>query len=277
MRLYGRPRPMIKNYFAAFTLIIILLLPSCVTPRKTRYLQEPDKYVPAYPEYHTPVDYEVMKSDELNIRVITLDPESRKIFNSSSESSSSSLASAYKGLYTYTVYEDGTIDFPYIGAIPVAGKTTRQIKKDIEEKLREYVKDCSVEVRLVNAYFNLLTEGSASRHALTKEKMTLFEALAVGGDLSKYADRQHVKVLRQLPSGETEIKEFDIRSQDILGSEYYYIQPNDIIYVKAFNGQFFRVDSFLTAIGITSTTISFGLLIWSIVNLCTGLANGTAQ
>ena len=123
---------MIKNYFAAFTLIIILLLPSCVTPRKTRYLQEPDKYVPAYPEYHTPADYQVMKSDELNIRVITLDPESSKIFNASSSSSSSDLSSAYKGLDTYTVYEDGTIDFPYLGAMSVAGKTTRQIKKEIE-------------------------------------------------------------------------------------------------------------------------------------------------
>jgi polysaccharide export outer membrane protein len=107
--------------------------------------------------------------------------------------------------------------------------------------------------------------------------MTIFEALAVGGDLSTYSDRKHVKVLRQMPSGETEIKEFDIRSQDILGSEYYFIQPNDIIYVKAFKGQFFRVNSFLTAIGITSTTISFGVLIWSIVNLCKGLAGGNAQ
>jgi polysaccharide export outer membrane protein len=268
---------MIKNYFAAFTLIVILLLPSYVTPRKTRYLQEPDKYVPAYPEYHTPADYQVMKSDELNIRVITLDPESSKIFNASTSESSSTLSSAYKGLDTYTVYDDGTIDFPYLGTIPVAGKTTRQIKKEIESQLRDYVKDCSVEVRLVNSFFNLLTENSASRHALTKEKMTIFEALAVGGDLSKYADRQHVKVLRQLPSGQTEIKEFDIRSKDILGSEYYYIQPNDIIYVKAFKGQFFRVDSFLTAIGITSTTISFGVLIWSIVNLCKGAAAGNAQ
>ncbi|MED9995557.1 MAG: polysaccharide biosynthesis/export family protein [Paludibacteraceae bacterium] len=265
---------MLKNYFAVFTLIAIILMPSCVTPRKTRYLQEPDKYVPAYPEYHTPADYQIMKSDELNIRVITLDPESSKIFNASTSTNGTMSSSSYKGLDTYTVYEDGTIDFPYLGAIQVAGKTTRQIKKDIEAALRDYVKDCSVEVRLVNSYFNLLTENQASRHALTKEKMTIFEALAVGGDLSTYADRQHVKVLRQMPSGETEIKEFDIRSQDILGSEYYYIQPNDIIYVKAFKGQFFRVDSFLTAIGITSTTISFGVLIWSIVNLCKGLAGG---
>lgn len=245
-----------------------MLVASCVTPRKTHYLQEPDKYVPNYPEYHTPADYNIQVGDELNIRVITLDPESQKIFNTTTGSSSTSLSSSYKGLYTYTVYNDGTIDFPYIGAIHVAGLTTRQIKHKIEDELKDYVKDCSVEVRLVNNYFNLLTEKSASRHQLTKEKMNIFEALAVGGDLGPYSDRKHIKILRQLPAGGSEIKEFDIRSKEILESEYYYIQPNDIIYVKAFQGQFFRVNSFLTAIGITSSTISFGLLVYQIVRLC---------
>ena len=92
-------------------------MPSCVTPRKTRYLQEPDKYVPAYPEYHTPADYQIMKSDELDIRVITLDPESSKIFNASTSTNGTISSSSYKGLDTYTVYEDGTIDFPYLGVL----------------------------------------------------------------------------------------------------------------------------------------------------------------
>lgn len=249
-------------------LFMTLLVASCVTPRKTHYLQEPDKYVPSYPEYHTPADYNIQKSDELNIRVITLDPESQKIFNSSNTTTSTSLSSSYRGLYTYTVYDDGTIDFPYIGAIEVAGLTTRQIKHKIEDALKDYVKDSSVEVRLVNNYFNLITEKSASRHQLTKEKMTIFEALAVGGDLGKYSDRKRVKIIRQMPTGDTEIKEFDVRSKEILESEYYYIQPNDLIYVRAFDGQFFRVDSFLTAIGITSSTISFGLLVYQIVRMC---------
>jgi protein involved in polysaccharide export with SLBB domain len=85
-------------------------------------LQEPDKYVPSYTEYHTPADYNIQKSDELNIRVITLDPESQKIFNTSSSSSNSSLSSSYRGLYTYTVYDDGTIDFKTIGFYEYVGK-----------------------------------------------------------------------------------------------------------------------------------------------------------
>lgn len=254
-----------KVYTLCFILLSILCF-SCVTPRKTHYLQNPDKGIASYPEVYTPADYLIQNSDELNIRVITLDPESKKIFNSSNSSSSNTGSS--KGLYTYTVYEDGTIDFPYVGTVPVSGKTTRQIKIALEDTLRSYIKDCSVEVRLVNSYFNLLTESKAARYKIVKEKMTIFEALAVGGDLGQFSDRKRVKILRQQQNGETSMKEFDLRSKDIIGSEFYYIQPNDIIYVKAFNGQFFRINSFLTALGVTTTTISFGLLIWSIVRLC---------
>jgi len=254
-----------------WVLAALVLLNSCVTPRRTHYLQEPDKNIANYPEVYTPADYNIQKSDELYIRVITLDPESKKIFNSGGNSDNGGVnytSTEVKGLYTYTVYDDGTIDFPYLGAIPVEGKNTRQIKREIEEQLRSYVRDCSVEVELVNSYYNLITESKASRYPLSKEKMTIFEALAQAQDLGQFSDRKHVQLLRQMPDGTTQIKKFDLRSKSIINSEFYYIQPNDIIYVKAFDGQFFRVNSFLTAIGITSTTISFGLLIYNIVKMC---------
>ena len=244
--------------------VVSLLCFSCVTPKKTHYLQDPDKGIAAYPQVYTPADYKVQVSDELDIDVYTLDEASQKIFNTSNITS----ANNYKGLYTYTVYDDGTIDFPYVGTVPVAGKTTREIKQDIQQRLREYVHDCSVEVKLANSYFNIITESKASRIQITKEKLTIFEALALARDLGMYSDRKHVQIIRQDLDGNTTINKFDLRSKDILGSEYYYIQPNDIIYVKAFQGQFFRMRNFLTAIGITSTTISFGLLIWQIVRLC---------
>lgn len=253
-------------------LLLVVCSTSCVTPRRTHYLQEPDNNIAAYPEVYTPADYQIQVSDELNIRVITLDSESRKIFNTSNNNNNQTQGGT-RGLTTYTVYDDGTIDFPYIGAIEVVGKTTREIKYSLEERLVDYVKDCSVEVRLANSFFNVLTESGASRYQITKEKMTIFEALAVAGDLGNYSDRKRVKILRQGMDGETVVKEFDLRSKDVLGSEFYYIQPNDIIYVKAFNGQFFRSGSFLTALGLTTTTISFGLLIWQIVRLCLPTSN----
>lgn len=256
--------------------ILCVALTSCVTPRKTHYLQEPSKSIADYPEVYTPADYQIQKSDELDIKVTTLDPESKKIFNGNSSTSGSGstnfVTTNQKDLYTYTVYDDGTIDFPYIGAIEVAGLTTREAKQKIEEKLTEYVKDCSVDVRLVNCYFNVICHDRAGRYLITKEKMTIFEALAVAGDLSEYSDRKNVQLIRQNLDGTTTIKKFDLRSKSIIGSEYYYIQPNDILYVKAFGGQYFRINRFLTALGVTTTTISFGVLIWQIVKLCMNAA-----
>lgn len=257
-------------------ILFCVAMTSCVTPRKTHYLQEPSKSIADYPEVYTPADYQIQKSDELDIKVTTLDPESKKIFNSrggSGSSTSSNITTTnQKDLYTYTVYDDGTIDFPYIGAIEVAGLTTREAKQRIEEKLVEYVKDCSVDVRLVNCYFNVICHNKAGRYQITKEKMTIFEALAVASDLNEYSDRKHVQLLRQNLDGTTTIKQFDLRSKSIIGSEYYYIQPNDILYVKAFGGQYFRINKFLTALGVTTTTISFGLLIWQVVKICMNAA-----
>ena len=113
-------------------IIFCVALTSCVTPRKTHYLQEPSKSIADYPEVYTPADYQIQKSDELDIKVTTLDPESKKIFNGSSSSSGSGstnvVTTNQKDLYTYTVYDVGTIDFPYIGAIEVAGLTTREAR-----------------------------------------------------------------------------------------------------------------------------------------------------
>lgn len=250
--------------FAGIVALLCVLCFSCVTPKRTHYLQEPDKGIASYPQVYTPADYQVQVSDELDIDVYTLDEASQKIFSTDNLSS----MDEYKGLYTYTVYDDGTIDFPYVGTVSVVGKTTREIKQDLQQRLREYVHDCSVEVKLANSYFNIITESKATRIQITKEKLTIFEALALARDLGMYSDRKHVQVIRQDLDGNTTVNKFDLRSKDILGSEYYYIQPNDIIYVKAFKGQFFRMRNFLTAIGITSTTVSLGLLIWQIVRLC---------
>ena len=136
---------------------VALGMASCVTPRRTHYLQEADHGIASYPQVYTPVDYRIQKNDELNIRVVTLDPESKKIFNTSPNGQTQSSNNSQRGLYTYTVYDDGNIDFPYLGAVSVEGKTTREAKQLLEKQLHDYVKDCSVEVRLTNSYFNLLT------------------------------------------------------------------------------------------------------------------------
>lgn len=252
-------------------LLVNVIFFSCVTPRKKHYLQYPDSVIPSYSIAVDSCDYKVQLNDELNIRVLTLNPESSKIFNPHNYTMSSTSGGVFstvnvKGLYTYTVYDDGTIDFPYIGSVEVKGKTTREIKSIIEDKLVGFVKDCSVEVRLVNSFVNILTNTTGKRIPLTTERMNIFEVLSIAGDVGPYSKRSDVKIIRQMPDG-TIIKSFDLRSRDILHSDFYYVQPNDVIYVRDFDGQFFRIDSFIKAVTTTAATVSFTVFVWKFVEM----------
>jgi len=172
-------------------------------------------------------------------------------------------------LYTYLIDEEGNIDFPTIGKLYVEGKTTREVKWLLEKELSTLLKEIpgystiSVEVNVVNRSFSVVGAQSG-RYMITKEKMTIFEALASVGDLAEFNSRKEIKLVRE-KNGVTTIKTFDARSEDIINSEYYYIEPNDIIYIRQIPGYSFGINHVTTVIGVTAATISFGVFIYSIV------------
>ena len=172
-------------------------------------------------------------------------------------------------LYTYLIDEEGYIDFPTIGKIFVQGLTTRDVKYKLEEELGTLLKEIpgystiSVEVNIVNRSFSIIGAQSG-RYMINKEKMTIFEALALAGDLGEFNSRKEIKLVRE-KNGVTTIKTFDARSKDLVNSEYYYIEPNDIIYIRQIPGYSFGINHVTTVIGVTAATISFGVFIYSIV------------
>jgi polysaccharide export outer membrane protein len=230
-------------------------------------LQESRKSIPTYQPSYTPEDYRIQVGDQINIKVSTTDEESMKLFSTTSYLTNvNNTAYPSADLYNYNVYEDGTIDFLYVDSISVVGKTLREVKYEIEKALEPIVKISSVEVRLVNNSFSVIGKGGSGRYFINKEKLTIFQALAMSGDLDNYAERGQIKILRKTPSG-TIIKTFDVRSKSVIQSEFYYVQPNDVIYVQAFNGQFFGIDSFPTIFTTLTSTASTGYLIFRIINL----------
>ena len=172
-------------------------------------------------------------------------------------------------LYTYLIDDEGNIEFPTIGKLYVRGLTTREVKHMLEEELSKLLqeipgfKTVSVEVNIVNRSFSIIGAQSG-RYTINKEKMTIFEALAMAGDLGEYNSRKEIKLVREV-EGKTTIKTFDARSKDIVNSEYYYIEPNDIIYIRQIPGYSFGINHVSTVIGVTASTISFGVFIYSIV------------
>lgn len=243
-------------------LIIIVSSSSCITNKKLNYLQSQEELEDTMsftPAEATP--YILRAGDELYIDVKPLYEEGARAFQTSKSSGSSSRmtpTSAY--FYTYPVYEDGTIDYPYVGRITVAGLTMEEVREKVKEELSEYVQGMTVIVKLASNYVNVLGEvKSPGRKQITTEKLNLFEAIALAGDLAPYGKRSEVKIIRETKDGPI-IKAFDLRSKDIINSEYYWIQPGDIIYVSRVKGQFFKMDSFGDIITVFSSSLSLILL-----------------
>ncbi|MBQ3717184.1 MAG: polysaccharide biosynthesis/export family protein [Paludibacteraceae bacterium] len=250
-------------------------LSSCVTARKVNYMQEPDKYIPSYADTLSFEDYQLRIGDRLYIYVYSLDENITRMYNAGSVGSNirQHMANGNTGggydLYTYLVDEEGNIEFPTIGKVYVRGLTTREVKRRMEEELSTLLREIpgystvSVEVNMVSRTFSVIGAQSG-RYPITSEKMTIFEALAQVGDLKEFNSRKEIKLVRE-KEGVTTIKTFDARSKDIVNSEFYYIEPNDIIYIRQIPGYSFGINSASTALGITATTISFGVFIYSIV------------
>lgn len=268
-----------KLRFIFFLAIVGFALSSCVTARKVNYMQKPDKYIPTYADTLSYEEYELRTGDRLYVHVYSLDPNVSRMYNvggnnggyvrnQMSTGNLNSSTGSYD-LYTYLVEEDGNIDFPTIGKLAVRGKTTRDVKMLLEEELGKLLAEIpgfstvSVEVNIVNRSFSVIGAQSG-RYAITKEKMTIFEALALAGDLGEFNSRKEIKMVRE-KEGVTTIKTFDVRSEDIVNSEFYYIEPNDIIYIRKIPGYSFGINSASTALGITAATISFGVFVYSVV------------
>ena len=265
------------SYKRILILLLPLLMASCVTSKRVNLMQEPGKNgIPQYADTMSYEDYELRIGDRLYIYVYSVDERVDKMFNSSSGTIGMQMLQGGGGaggsydLYTYLVQEDGCIDFPMVGRVPVRGMTTRGVKRVLEDELSSFIKSygdyqmMSVEVKIVRRSFSVISDRGSGTFNIHKEKVTIFEALAMAGDIGDFGDRSKVRIVRE-KEGQTQVKEFDVRSEDIINSEFYYIEPNDVIYIQRIKGQSFGINSVTTSISVVATTLAFGGFVYGLV------------
>ena len=265
------------SYKRILILLLPLLMASCVTSKRVNLMQEPGKNgIPQYADTISYEDYELRIGDRLYIYVYSVDERVDKMFNSSSGTIGIQMLQGGGGvggsydLYTYLVQEDGCIDFPMVGRVPVRGMTTRGVKRVLEDELSSFIKSygdyqmMSVEVKIVRRSFSVISDRGSGTFNIQKEKVTIFEALAMAGDIGDFGDRSKVRIVRE-KEGLTQVKEFDVRSEDIINSEFYYIEPNDVIYIQRIKGQSFGINSVTTSISVVATTLAFGGFVYGLV------------
>jgi polysaccharide export outer membrane protein len=245
------------------SLLIILILSSCVTRKKLTYLQYSDKLDNSLMPFNdnrinvTPDAYKIRLYDNLYIRVITPDPQWSEMFNTVSATAGGTLTEQSAALLGYPVDGNGDIELPFAGKLKVAGKTLSEIKTELDSTLKNYVTDASITVRMVNNFVSVIGEVRApGRYPLIKDHLNIFEALSMAGDMSEYSNRRKVQLIRQSPYG-TIVKEFSLTDRSILTSEFYYLIPNDIIYAQPMKGKIFQMNSSIYSMILSSITTFF--------------------
>lgn len=244
-------------------MMITLQLTSCITTRQINYLQAPSNQIHAYKDSISYNDYRLKEGDRLFIQVYSTDEKTNALFNGSGNTGMQMLTGVSENmdLYTYLVKSDGNIKFPIVGEIYVKDKTLRETKEAIEDAIKPILKLNSVDVRMVGRTFSIIGSGKSGRFTFPREKVNIFQALAMAGDLGFYADRSKIRILRVTDKG-NQIKTFDVRSIDIINSEFYYLEPDDIIFLQPMNEQFFGVSTFWAALSTLITTFSVGYFIY---------------
>jgi len=234
-------------------LLGVFLLNGCVTTKKTAYLQE-YKDSEYSGEYVPPEDYLIQPNDNIYLNVATPDPRISAMFNAMGEAGNMGFDAATAQIYSYVVEIDGTVSLPYIGSLFVVGQTISEAKVQIEAELRDYVNDATVTVKLVNNSVTVLGEvRTPGVYPIYKERLNIYKALALAGDVDTYGNRYSVSVIRQSSEG-TITKTFDITDKKIIDSEYYYILPNDVVYVAPMKGKFFAIAAFPWTLVFTGIT-----------------------
>ncbi len=240
---------------------------SCLTTKQTNLLRETGTGdIPAYQEIQSIGEYTIKPGDEIGVMISVPQQSFQTEALFSLFTSNSGGQRDDNKLRTLAVGPDGFIYFPYLKDIYVAGKTTLQIQQELETRINRDLlveEGCIVHVYLANRYFSVIGESSVGRYPIAKEQLTIFQALSQSKDIKQYGNRAKIKIIRQTENG-SEIRTFDLRSEDIVNSAYYYVQPNDVIYVEPLGRQFWGVNSFASIFAIISTLTTLGVTIYNL-------------
>lgn len=222
-----------------FLIFTVTLLCSCAAHKNIPYLVN-SNFTTDYQaqECRQSGVIEIKRDDILSIEICTSNPKGAEPFNIShlngSSSGKSSSINIEEKTYGYLVDDEGNIDFPVVGKLKVAGLSNIEASELIRESLSTYLKERpTVRIRIINFQISILGEvATPGVIEIDSERINIFEALALAGDMTLYGERDNVKIIREMPNGRSKVITLNLQDRNIVESEYYYLQQSDIIYVQ---------------------------------------------
>lgn len=243
-------------YISKISLIILsisILFTSCVSQNKLKMLQEKTAKVPTEQFDNTKnTTYRVQGGDHLYIKIYSVDPKTSKFFQTDFPNL---MNPTYLYLNSYVVDEFGYINFSFIDKLYVKGLTIVEVKDVIQKTLNEYFKESTVVVKLVNYEITVLGEvNNPGTYTVYKEQANIFQALGLAGGIKDFANLKKVKIVRQNQTGAS-MHIIDLSDNKILSSPYYYMMPNDMVYIEPLNAKSTAFTTFPYSTLISSLTL----------------------
>ena len=255
--------------FCVAVMVLSVGLFSCNVPRSAYFMDIPDsvsqKTIQSVP---TTAPF-VNPDDVLNITIQTLDPTANTVLNQGNLAINSGAVTgtgqnlAQAAISGYLVDRDGYVHLPYIGDVQVKGLTTVQVRNLITDKMSIYFKDPAVNVRFANFKITVLGEvRNPTTFLIPNENPTITDALGLAGDITVYGRRDNVMLVRSNLNGAKEIVRLNLDSSRAIESPYFYLRPNDVIYVEPTADRLQSVSSYRTRdIAIIGSALSLMIVI----------------
>ena len=260
-----------KKIIVALTLAVVFV--GCGSQKDVPYFQNADQVNLAGSQYL--YDARIMPKDQLTITVSASDDKAAVPFNMTvptpyTVNQRSTYSQAM--LQTYLVDNEGNISFPIIGQLHVGGLTKSEAEQMIQAKIKPYMaatENPIVTVRMTGYQVSVMCEvARPGTFTVSREKITILEALAQAGDLTIYGQRKNVQLIREDATGKKTIYQIDLTDANIINQPYYYLQQNDLIYVtpNKVKAQNSAVGSMTTLwFSATSILISLTSLLYNIL------------
>lgn len=234
--------PIFKPFLLFVTIALSLIATSCISQKKIVYFQPPVvKSDTVYSDTIQKYTLCLKPGNIISVGVSSISPEANTMFNpyiimqpvGPQNTQTNNLSPAVG----YMIDDDGDIALPMVGKVVVAGLNTKEAAELIAQKIEKYLINPTVNVRLLNYSVSVMGEvARPSVYTIPNERITLPEMLSLAGDLTIYGRRDNVLVIRET-NGIREFGHVDLTTRDIFNSPYYYLQPNDVVYVEPGKGK----------------------------------------
>lgn len=255
-------------YYLSF--LLLFLISSCIPQKRILLLQDKSKTNPREFTQKVPL-HKIQTGDELYVKVIGLDAKSFAFFNGLPYSEGNGNVSnagnlqANNSIYisSYTVNDSGYIPFPYIEKLMVKDLYVDDAQRLLQDSIAKYANFAVVIMKYVN--FNVTVLGEVTKPGavmVDNDQITIFQAIGMAGDMTDYANRNTVSVLRKTISG-TRMISVDLTNRSVFESECFYLMPDDVVYIapmvaKKFGLKNFQLGTFLSF--LSTVLILYSLL-----------------